>query len=139
MYCPGCGVGIPNSHEVFTVSVAEHRNRTFRVIADQTVVDPVLIHRPRMNLRKAVGGCKPHGISDARIIPRRYPGIVPPVEAMPYIAAITQGYTLLQQGRFRAQNQLYGPFHSIYAVDVANADGGAAVVMFRKGKVDRRH
>src|SRR5882724_179692 len=78
MYCPGCGVGIPNSHEVFTVSVADHRNRTFRVIADQTVVDPVLIHRPRMNLRKAVGGCKPHGISDARIIPRRYPGIVPP-------------------------------------------------------------
>src|ERR1700733_12713967 len=136
MDCPSICMRIPNPHEIFPASIAEHRDRSLGLIANHAVVHTILIHWPRMNLGEAVGGGEPHGIRDLRIIPRFHASIVPPVKAMSHIAAVTKSHALLEDGRFRVQHQLHRPFHSVDTVDVAYAYGCTPIVMLGKSKVN---
>src|SRR6267154_1808344 len=99
MCSAGVGVWIPNSHEIFPAAIAEHRNRTFGVIADYAIVHAVLIHRPGMDFGKAVGSGEAHGVCNLRIVPRADAGIIPPVETMSRVAAIAKSNALLQHRR----------------------------------------
>src|SRR5256885_584314 len=97
MYSAGSGSGMPYPHEVLAASMGKERNCAMNVIADDTKVVPILIHRPRRDFGETVTGGEPHGIDDLRIVRNRGGCIVPPVEAMPDITAVAERDSLLQK------------------------------------------
>src|SRR5256886_14717899 len=66
-------------------------------------------------------------------------GIVPPIEAVPYITTIGEIQSLFKHGRLGAKNKFGSPLHSIDPIDVSNRNGGTAVCMFPESEIYRRH
>ena len=138
MHGPRIGLWMPHSHEVFAAAMDKLRNRSAGVIANDTEIETI-IDRPGSDFGEAVRRCKPHGINDLRVVPHSDAGVVPPVETMPHVAAVIQRDPLLEHGRFWSKNQLDGPLHAVNAIDIADGDRGAAVVMPGIGVIDWRH
>src|SRR5215471_10587849 len=80
-----------------------------------------------------------HWVYDPRIVRNSRGCIVPPVEAMPDMAAVTEGHPLLEENRLGPKQQLDRPLHSVNAINIPHDHGGAAVRIVMEGEIDRRH
>ena len=135
----GLRLGMVDAHERFTAAVYELGNRTARLVAYHAQVDSGRVDRPGFHLGETVAGGPAHGIPDFRVVPHAHSGVVPPVESMPHVAAVVEGDALFQYGGAGRQAQLDRPLHAVRAVDVAHHHARAAVRVFRKGEIHRRH
>ncbi len=98
MHGSSVGLRIPDPHKIFMAPVSKPGDWPIRLVAYDAQIFPARIHRPGFDFGKSVSGCKAHGIFDPRVVPGLYGRIVPPIEAMAYIAPVIQCYALLQNG-----------------------------------------
>src|SRR5882762_6342256 len=131
--------GIPDAHEVFPASMDEQGHWPVSLVMYDAEIFPLRIDRPVLHFHKPMCSGKAHGVLNLGIVPNLDSGIVPPIETMAYIASITQGDALFENGGPRTQSQFDRPFHSIDSVDIPNEDRCAAVLIARVRKIHRRH
>src|SRR5580692_11802646 len=122
---------IPDAHERLATSMYKVRNRAAQLIPDDTQVGSLGPNRPATNFGEPVRRRKAHGVLDLRVVPNLDGGIVPPVVAMAYIAAVIKGNALFEQSGSWAHDQLDSPLHAIDSIDIANGHRGTAVRLSR--------
>ena len=98
MHGSGVGLWIPDPHKIFTAPVGKLGDWPIRLVAYNAQIFSPRIHRPGFDFGKSVSGRKAHGIFDPRVVPGLYGRIVPPIEAMAYIASVIQCDPLFQNG-----------------------------------------
>src|SRR5436305_838347 len=138
MYRSCIRVGMPDAHEWLAAAVHEKRDGPLGLVLHNAEINAVRLHRPGLDLAKTMARGKTHGVLDMRVIPHLDPGIVPPIETVPDIAAIIQLNFFFQYRGIRAQQQFDRPLHSVNPVNVAYQGGSAAVRIWMECKVDRR-
>ena len=132
------GPGVVDTHEGLSAAVAELGDGAEGVMAHDAQVDAGRVHRPGVHLAEPVRGREPHRVFDAAVVPHAHPRVVPPVEAVPGVAAVVEGHLLFQERAPRPQGQPHPPLHPVDAVHVAHPEGGASVGMTADGVIHGR-
>ena len=73
-----------------------------------------------------------------RVVPDLDTGVVPPVEAVPHVAAIVERDSLFEHGGSGTQDEFHRPLHSVHAINIADLNDALPSSFFAECEIDWR-